>query len=348
MTAPPTVPPDAVERYLSAAVVGDLGGALAVVDELVAASCPLELVVEDLLAVAQGRVGDAGPQTVWGSPRSTGDGDHGDGPPRRRHPRPAVARCGRVAGQAAVYVVCCEGEWHTLPARMAVEVLTLQGFTASLVGPSLPATEVTAFLGEDPPPVVLVACALTRNLVGAWRTVSAVRAAGARTVCGGPGFGRGGVWAGAVGATTGLVVHRRGSGRSPAGWSSRARCRAHRPARAPATRSTRPGGAAGPVADLERAVHDIAARYGRHPLWGGQGEDMTPVLGAVCSATLVDDATVVTDFVAWLESVNAARGLPLVTVAAAFQTLVDLLPASCPSVRAMAAAGAAACTQPLR
>jgi hypothetical protein len=76
-------------------------------------------------------------------------------------------------------------------------------------------------------------------------------------------------------------------------------------------------------------------------------DDLVATIRIVAAAVLVDDPAVVRDYVAWLESVIAARSLPLSVVTAVFTSLLDALPESLPRSRAMARAGQAACTQPL-
>ena len=99
-----------------------------------------------------------------------------------------------------VVIACSEGEWHMLPAQMATEVLRLRGADVSFIGPSVPADDLAEFIGDDPPAAVAVTCSMPMSLVGAWRSISALRELGMTVVCGGRGFGPDGRWGLALGA----------------------------------------------------------------------------------------------------------------------------------------------------
>ena len=79
-------------------------------------------------------------------------------------------------------------------------VLRLRGTDVSFIGPSVPAAELAAFLGDDPPAAVAITCSMPMSLTGTWRTISALRALGMTIVCGGRGFGPDGRWGLALGA----------------------------------------------------------------------------------------------------------------------------------------------------
>ena len=113
----------------------------------------------------------------------------------------------RAAGgeRGRVTVACAEGEWHVTPGRLVSEILRLRGFEVDFVGPSVPAVEFARFLGPGSPGVVAVSCSMPSSLIGAWRTITALRAAGKIIVCGGRGFGPHGAWGVALGADMGAA-----------------------------------------------------------------------------------------------------------------------------------------------
>jgi methanogenic corrinoid protein MtbC1 len=257
--------------------------------------------------------------------------------------RPAGGERGRVA------VVCAEGEWHVLPGRLVSEVLRLRGFDVDFVGPSVPAAELARFLGSESPGVVAVSCSMPSSLIGAWRTITALRAAGKIIVCGGRGFGPHGVWGMALGADMGAEDMDTGVALFDDAISA--------PAGFPRPDAVRPDVAAEvalATRELPRVVGaatQLAVARGAHLVDGetsiGEARGMlTFTLRTVLAATLVGDDRIVTDHVGWAESVLAGRSRPTSLVADAFDLLVTALPADLPRTSASARAGMAACSQP--
>jgi hypothetical protein len=245
-------------------------------------------------------------------------------------------------------VLCAEGEWHTLPARMAAAVMRLRGLDVTFIGPSLPAEEIPGFLGANTPPVVAVACALSFNLVGAWRSITAVRQVGAHVLAGGRGYGAHGGWAGLVGADD---------------WADDFVSGADRVLGHDVTQVTLPRPGTGDpiaVAEVLRLRRDSVGLVEAilHVVLDEQSlaeapdglitatrRDIEASVGAVASAVLVGDDRLVEAHVEWLEPVMSARELPLTLVSSAFRALADLLPEATPLSRAMAEVGYRACTQ---
>jgi hypothetical protein len=255
----------------------------------------------------------------------------------------------RTAGgeRGRVAVACAEGEWHVVPGRLVSEVLRLRGFDVDFVGPSVPAAELAQFLGPESPGVVAVSCSMPSSLIGAWRTITALRAAGKVIVCGGRGFGPEGVWGVALGADAGAADMGAGiallddaiSG-PPGVPRPDAVRRDIADEIALATREfTRVVGAATQVAVVRGA-----------PLVGGEASlaearwMLAFTLRTVLAATLVGDDRIVTDHVGWAESVLAGRSRPIGLVAEAFNLLVTALPVDLPRTSATAQAGVAACS----
>jgi len=248
-----------------------------------------------------------------------------------------------------VMVLPSEGEWHTLPARMLAGVLRLRGCDVTVAGPTLLADEVPGFMGGQPPAVVAVTCALPVNLVGAWHTISAVRQVGTYVVVGGRGFGEHGRWAQDVGADVWAASFTRGADLILAAVGGPAPL-----PRPPAAESA----AAAEVAHLDRNISTLVESAALVALprrtlaalpnaeLAATRDDLVAMIRTLAAAVLVNDPTVVRDYVTWLESVIAARNLPLSFVTAAFTALLDGLPETLPRARAMARAGQDACTQP--
>lgn len=256
--------------------------------------------------------------------------------------RPAGGERGRVA------VVCAEGEWHVIPGRLVTEVLRLRGFDVDFVGPSVPAAELAHFLGPESPGVVAVSCSMPSSLIGAWRTITELRAVGKVIVCGGRGFGSDGAWGVALGADMGAADL--GSGVALLGEAISGPAGLPRP---DAVRRDVAAEIALATRELPRVVGaatQLAVARGAHLIGGetGIGEArgmLSFTLRTVLAATLVGDERIVTDHVGWAESVLAGRSRPISLVADAFNLLVTALPADLARTSATAQVGLAACSE---
>ena len=99
-----------------------------------------------------------------------------------------------------VVMVCAEGEMHSLPARMATELMTSEGWRVIHLGSAMPVAKLRYYLAEIDADVVGVSVTLATNLPGAARTVRAARQAGYSVICGGGAFDSSGSRARAIGA----------------------------------------------------------------------------------------------------------------------------------------------------
>ena len=247
-----------------------------------------------------------------------------------------------------VVIACSEGEWHMLPAQMATEVLRLRGADVSFIGPSVPADDLAEFIGDDPPAAVAVTCSMPMSLVGAWRSISALRELGMTVVCGGRGFGPDGRWGLALGAdhwatdfAVGADIILSSLDKPP-----------------PAPRE--PAGAPDAVAEVRvlRREHETLVEKGTQAAFAtwprirrseaamrSTRKDLAFTLHVVAADTLVGDRDLVTDYAGWFETVLAARALPLGLVPSAFDLLLGVLPPELPLARDMAKSGREACCQ---
>ncbi|MDQ3640024.1 MAG: cobalamin-dependent protein, partial [Actinomycetota bacterium] len=104
-------------------------------------------------------------------------------------------------GRHAV-VACVEGEWHSLPARMAAEVLRLRGWHVTFLGGSVPADDLARYAAAHRPDAVGLSCSMPVSLKGAARSIAACRRVGVPVLAGGSGFGPEGRYAARLGAST--------------------------------------------------------------------------------------------------------------------------------------------------
>lgn len=339
----------AIEAYLEAAMAGDRQTAVKIALDLLADGEPPESIITHLLATAQSRVGEGWQTGTWSV--------------AQEHRASAIAEAalqavsdtamrtpGAVpegsAGQAIV--ACSEGEWHVLPGRMASEILRLRGCEVSYIGPSIPADMLVEMFEFDPPSAVAVTCSMPLSLVGSWATISALRELGMTVICGGRGYGPGGVWAPAVGADLWAPTFEDGADALVAALT--------RPRPAPRP----PMGSPEITAELTTLRRDgptmvetaMTISLEAWPWLRESGNavratrtDLLATMQAAGSAALVADHTLLRDYVEWFESVLAARDLPVSFVATAFDLLLAVVPTELVLVRAALADGLGFCTE---
>jgi methanogenic corrinoid protein MtbC1 len=335
--------------YLAAVQRGERREAIDVAVDLLQQGVPAERVVTDLLSKAQVEIGQGWQDGRWSIAKEhrasaiTESALHAV--VNNAMNAPGAVREG-VRGR--VLIACSEGEWHLLPGRMAAEVLHMRGADVSFIGPSVPADELAGFLGDDPPAAVAITCSMSRSLVGAWRSISALRAIGMTVVCGGRGFGPDGRWGLALGADLWA--------RDLAAGADVLLSEMDKPPPAP----REPLGAPDLVAEVrvlrrdqetlvEKATQaafvtwpairdsDAAIRATR--------EYLAATIQVVAAATLVNDRDLVTDYVDWFEATLTGHGLPLTFASNAFELLLGVLPPELTHARDMATSGKEACVE---
>ncbi|MDQ6725826.1 MAG: cobalamin-dependent protein [Actinomycetota bacterium] len=327
-----TVTSDDVGRYVgfleSAARADALELALAL-----GAREPPVVVVTDLLGAAQVEVGRRWQANEWNVGReyaATAITDYVLAALSSRwpaDPRPAPP----------VVVLCAEGESHALPARMAAEVLRLQGWPVTMLGAALPTEYVERYLRDHHVLACAVSCTLGRSLPGARRLVESAHACGIPVLAGGEALNdaraaRIGADAWAAGATEGAAVLDRWAADPPAGL------------RAPAEAPTGYGKLAARLRDVGGvALGDMLLRVpgteGRGRRWSaGIRGDLDLLLEFLIATLLMDDVGILVEFVQWLERVMTAREEPVTIVAAMVDSVAAALDEGPPSARVALAA----------
>ncbi|MEO8519299.1 MAG: B12-binding domain-containing protein [Dermatophilaceae bacterium] len=334
--------------YLDAVYAGDRQQAINLAMSLLQQGVSAERVVTDLLARAQEEVGQG-----WQDARWSVAMEHRASAITESALLAVISAAMRAPGavqegiRGRVVIACSEGEWHMLPAQMATEVLRLRGADVSFIGPSVPADELAGFIGDDSPAAVAITCSMPMSLVGAWRSISGLRALGMTVVCGGRGFGPEGRWGLAMGADHWAPDFASGADIMMSALD--------RPA--PAPREPACGEEAVNEVRVLRRDHETlveGATQAAFLLWPrirnndsamrATREDLAFTLQIVAAATLVEDRDLVTEYIEWFEKVLAARHLPLGFVSSAFDLILDVLPLELPRARAMAQSGRDICT----
>jgi len=337
-------------QYLAAIHRGERREAIDVALELLQTGVPAERVVTDLLSRAQVEIGQG-----WQAGRWSVAMEHRASAITESALQAVVENAMNAPGavkegsRGRVVIACTEGEWHTLPGQMAAEILHLRGADVTFIGPSVPADELVEFLGYDPPTAVALTCSMPMSLVGAWRSISALRAMDMTVVCGGRGFGLDGRWGLALGADRWAPDLVRGADILLAAVDELP----------PAPRE--PAGAPELLAEVRvlRRDHEMLVQEATRKallMWPtlrtsdtamrATREDLASTLRVVAAATLVDDPDLVTEYVGWFEELLTGHGLPIAFATSAFELLLGVLPAELGHARAMAASGQEACSGP--
>jgi methanogenic corrinoid protein MtbC1 len=182
-----SAPADPATAYFRAVETFDGRGATDLVIGLFDKGTPIASIATDILAPAQVRVGQLWESGEWSvadehAATSITEGalsalTHTSTPRRGAHTR-------------HVAVACPEGEWHSLPARMAVAVAGASGqVRATMLGVSLTAEQLRRRLWAGDIDVLALSCTMPTNLIGAARCIAAAHDLGVPVVVGGRAFG---------------------------------------------------------------------------------------------------------------------------------------------------------------
>ncbi len=175
-----------LERYFQAVAAVDAIGAIEIVMDLLESGAAPDQITHEVLGPAQVRVGDLWEQGVW----SVADEHAATAVTETALAALAAATTRRTTAQRHVVMACAEGEWHTLPARMAASVVAAAGdVRVTMLGPSLPAEHLGRRLAAGDVDLLALSCTLPTNLIGAARSIAAAHAAGVPVIAGGRAFG---------------------------------------------------------------------------------------------------------------------------------------------------------------
>jgi methanogenic corrinoid protein MtbC1 len=188
-----------------------------------------------------------------------------------------------------VVVACAEGDDHSLPARMVAAYLTYLGWRVTFLGATLPARDLAAYLTEEPPAVLLLSCTSSANLVGARACVRGAHDAGVPVVVGGRAFSTDARRASAIGADEWIDDPTSVQGIADSAWDVSA-----------AEMQALPDRDASALAQAVPALVEAAIAAGPLDVSVASARDDLRLLGeTLAAAVLVDDATVLDEFLEW-------------------------------------------------
>ena len=312
-----------VERFVDALARRDRKAAVRQALGLLEAGTPIQDIVQDLLARSQAEVGRRWETNQW----SVAD----------EHAATAITdavlgvlawRIEAAEDQDHVVVTCAEGEWHSLPARMAAEVLRLHGWEVTFLGASTPADHLRRFVAEVDTFGVVVSCSVPIFLGGALRSVQAAQSAGVPVLVGGRGLGPDELRARRLGAD-GWAPDPVAAADLLGSWRQQAPAVGRRPA---GMLDTEPLELEAVRPELvEAAMGELFLRF--PPLAGyseaqlsRSREDLGYILQFLEAALLTDDQRIFLDeFLPWLTRVLTSRGLPAAVVAVGLEALEAVL-----------------------
>lgn len=184
-----------LDEYTDAAVRGDRAGAAELAADFAGRDASCLRVVTQLLAPSQRDVGER-----WRRGECTVAEEHSATFVTESVLSSLAVGLETMEPAGTMVMVCAEGEMHSLPARMATELMIADGWKVIHLGSSMPAAKLRFYLAEIDVDLVGVSVTLATNLPGAARTVRAARQAGYSVICGGRAFDSSGSRARAIGA----------------------------------------------------------------------------------------------------------------------------------------------------
>lgn len=226
-----------------------------------------------------------------------------------------------AADGPSVAVVCAEGEWHLLPARLVAEVLRTEGFAVTFLGASMPPAHLARFLEASPTEVVAVSCTTAMSLDGVLMCTQVAHNAGVPVIAGGSALGPDAHRAQVLGADL-WAVDPRTAADLLRGPLPRELAVASADVRgASELAHQRDAIVARTIARLEAELPDYA-RYD-DPQRQRTREDLGYLVDFARAAVLTRDPRVLVDVLPWLETLLDSRGVPTPTFHTSLQLLAE-------------------------
>ena len=305
-----------LDEYTDAALRGDRTGAAELATDFAGRDASSLSVVTQLLAPSQREVGER-----WLRGECTVADEHSATFVTESVLSSLAMRLEAREPGGTVVMVCAEGELHSLPARMATELMIADGWRVIHLGSAMPVGKLRYYLAEIDADVVGVSVALATNLTGAARTVRVARQAGYSVICGGRAFDSAGSRARAIGAhgqpgdlTEPLVLDEVLWGEPPAAdmdadW-------AHLEfQRVEVVRDAMSWLGTGDFADRVRSATWLAQFTA----------DLDDIVAAGAAAMLCGDRTIVLEQRAWLEERLRVAGVPVEIAGHSFNAIAAVV-----------------------
>lgn len=227
-----------------------------------------------------------------------------------------------VPNGISTLMVCAEGDWHAIAARLCAELLRAQGIEVLFLGGSTPADHVARTVERHRPDAVLISCTIPMFYKGVARIADAIHQCGVPVVAGGRALRGGPDVARQLGAD-GWAPGAAGVIEVLSDW------RDDRPVVDPT-----PVNLSVEALDLDGRAAFFATRAMQRVNWKNSSptgynarqlshiqENLTWIVRFAGAAQLVDADTVFTEFLDWLINVLDVRGIPREALAAGLSEL---------------------------
>ncbi len=312
-----TLVPGTTERFLGLAASGLPRPAIDFALELTGGGLPLDRLILDVLGPTQQQVGHLWQSNRWSvaqehAATAVVDGVLG---------AIALQASPRRTGRGSVLVACVEGEYHSLAARLGVELLRYDGWEVAFLGASLPASDLQGFTAIAAPDVVVLSCTVPLFLPGGGRCFAALAEIGVPAVAAGAGFG-----------TTGDRAARLGA----SGWIGQFMS-ATAVLKGSLTPAGPPKGRDAEAAQLELAAEEVAAAvlaemFMRMPALSSHndlqqrtGTDVATIVSYLGLALDLEEPQLFAGFVSWLADVQSSRKFPPALVSDSLDLLAGVM-----------------------
>lgn len=174
------------EHYFAALSRADAAAAVDVLDAAASRGVARRHLLREVVAPAQRKVGELWFDGTW----SVAD-EHAATAVSDQAVSLLCPPASRATASLRVVLACAEGEWHTLPARLAAELSRSDDVDVVFLGASTPAAHLQRHLVATGADVLALSCTMTTNLIGAARSIDSAHAVDVPVVVGGHAWGRG-------------------------------------------------------------------------------------------------------------------------------------------------------------
>lgn len=309
-----------VERFLEVAIRSDGPSAVRLTLDLLDQGASAAAVV-GVLAAAQHESGERWRKNLW-----TVADEHVVSGVTQRSLDAVANSVESPPPSGSVVVACAEGDWHSLPSQMFAEVLRSLGFAVGFLGASTPSDHIARLLARDRPDALVLTCNLPLFFVGVATAADAAHRAGIPVIAGGRSLRTGPGRALRLGAdswaadSAAAIVQLRQWAEDPPIPSPEATPLDSVAMRLDLDSAQLASEAFDSMADSHRWMEGLnSAQQGRTK------EDLVFIVRFIAAARLVDDPLVLMDFLDWLRSLLAARGVPTSALVAGLAAIAPLI-----------------------
>jgi diguanylate cyclase (GGDEF)-like protein len=309
--------PNFVDPYIDAAVSGQRRSAIRTTLDMFNRGVTHDRVIDDLLAAAQREVGER-----WHRNQLTVADEHIATGVSTAALDALVSETRPIPGDGHTVVVCAEGDWHSLAAQMFAEALHGHGVGVTVLGPSTPAPSVAELLTRRNADSLAISCSVPIFFPGVTRLIDIAHHQGIPVIVGGRAFGTDATRAERLGADA-WAATAADAAKILKQWRLSPPPVERRPTDLDSTAMHMMEQAA-EIADASSA--GLVARFPSMADYDGEQlartrEDLTFNVQFLAAAMLVADDTLFTDYLEWLQTLLASRGVPRTALPAGLEAL---------------------------